>query len=78
MLCKMFFSLQKIYLKEIFYIVRGFLIKILNTARLLLKWNNTCCIEFPLNKIFVSFVKFLNISLNTGLYKYSVFRTHVK
>ena len=54
MICKMFFFLQK-YLKEIFYIVRGFymLTKILNTARLLLKWNKTCCIEFSLVKIFV-------------------------
>ena len=74
MICKMFFFLQK-YLKEIFYIVRGFymLTKILNTARLLLKWNKTCCIEFSLVKIFVSFVKLLSISLN----KFSHFQGQV-
>ena len=53
---------SQIYLKEIFYIARGFYTKILNTART------------PTEMIFVSFVKLLNISLN----EYSHFLSHVK
>ena len=76
---KCFFFSSKIYFKVIFYITQGnFLyyitqLKILILPTLLLKWNKTCCIEFFLVKILVSFVKLLNINLE----KYSLFLSHV-
>ena len=41
-----------------------FILKFLILPVLLLKWNKTCCIEFSLIKISVSFIKLINISLD--------------
>ena len=62
------------------YCPQGFwyYIKFLLQPALLLKWNKTCCIEFSLVKIFVSFVELLKLNLNIGLNKYGLFLTHVK
>ena len=47
---------------------------ILILSVLVLKWNKTSYIEYFLAKIFVSFLKLLNISLD----KYSLFLSDVK
>ena len=62
----MFFFSSQVYLRAIFYIAWGFLkkLKTLVLPLLLLKWNKTCCIDFFFDKIFVSFVKLLNINLD--------------
>ena len=58
----------------VFIMPKGFHTKILNTALTPLELNKTCCIEFFLVKISVSFVKLLSVSLD----EYSIFLSHVK
>ena len=57
------FILHK-FISRLFFIAGGvfYSLKILMLSAILLKWNKTCCIEFFLAKIFVSFVKLWNLS----------------
>ena len=66
----MFFIMSKspylLHAKDYLYYLKFLILPLF-----LLKWNNTCCIEFFLVKIFISFVNYLT-SIQTSIVFFSV------